>query len=76
MVVGTDTNWRRLAAAILVKAARDAQSDDPALAGPARRWLETKGISLAEWLDLPSEQVTSWLADLPILSWEQLALLL
>ena len=45
-------NWRRLLAAILAQAAVDAQSDDPAVAGPARRWLTEAGIEMIEWLEI------------------------
>lgn len=74
--MGTDANWRRLAAAVLARAALDALDDDPALAAPARRWLAAEGAAWAEWLGLPPERVTGWLVGLPALPWEQLALAL
>ena len=66
--------YRRLVAAILVRAARDAQTDDPDLAAPARRWLARSGAAWAEMLDIPPERVTAWVGQLPALSYEQLAL--
>ena len=74
--MGIEANWRRLAAAMLARAALDAQSEDPALAAPARRWLAGEGVAWAEWLGMPPERVGNWLADLPVLPWEQLALTL
>jgi len=74
--MGTDVNWRRLAAAMLARAVLDALGDDPALAAPARRWLAAEGAGWAEWLGMPPERVTGWLASLPVLPWEQLALTL
>jgi len=67
-------NWRRLAAAVLVQATLDAQEGDPKLAAPARRWLAGEGVSMAEMLDIPQEQVTAWVDNLPTLPWEQLTL--
>ncbi|RLC86469.1 MAG: hypothetical protein DRI79_09980 [Chloroflexi bacterium] len=66
--------YRRLVAAILVRAARDAQADDPDLAAPARRWLAGSGAAWAEMLDIPPERVTAWVGQLPTLFYEQLAL--
>jgi hypothetical protein len=72
--MATEANWRRLLAAILAQAAVDAQSDDPAVAGPARRWLAETGTELVEWLEISPRRVTAWVVDLPVLSWEQLVL--
>ena len=72
--MGTETNWRRLLAAILARAVIDAQSDDPAMAGPARRWLAEIGTELVEWLEIPPRRVAAWVVDLPALSWEQMVL--
>ncbi|RLC85483.1 MAG: hypothetical protein DRI79_11340 [Chloroflexi bacterium] len=66
--------YRRLVAAILVRAARDAQTDDPDLAAPARRWLARSGAAWAEMLDIPPERVTAWVGKQPALSYAQLAL--
>ena len=67
--------YRRLAAAILLRAARDAQSNDPALASEARRWLAGPGASWAELaLDIPHQQLTYWVERLPALPYEQLTL--
>ena len=68
-------NWRRLAAAILLRAALDAKAADPGLAAPARRWLGDGGaVALAEELDFDGADVTGWVERLPTLPWEQLAL--
>lgn len=72
--MGTDANWRRLAAAILARAALDALDDDPILAAPARRWLAAEGAPWAEQLDIPPERVMTWMGQLPALPWEQLTL--
>lgn len=74
--VDTSANWRRLAAAVLVRAILDALDADPALAAPARRWLATEGVVWAEWLGLSPGRLAHWLAELPALPWEQLALAL
>jgi hypothetical protein len=66
--------WRRLLAAILVRAVRDAQGDDPQLSGEARRWLASAGEDLAILLGFSTTDVESWLAQLPELSVEQLPL--
>ncbi len=71
----TEANWRRLGAAVLLRAALDAQEDgDPDLAAPARRWLRRVGAGWVEQLDIPSTRVTAWVAGLDALPWEQLAL--
>jgi len=72
---GTEAAWRRLAAAVLLRAALDAlDDDDPALAAPARRWLSGDGAQCAEELDISEERVAAWLADLVTLPWSQLTL--
>jgi len=43
----TDIPYRRLAAAIIKQAARDARASNPRLANEARAWLEVSGL---EWL--------------------------
>lgn len=58
---GDEKNWRRLAAATVLKAVQDAQDGDPL----ARQWLAEDGAALAEALDLPAEKVTTWVGDLP-----------
>jgi hypothetical protein len=74
VTMGTEVNWRRLLAAILAQAVIDAQSADPALAAPARRWLASTGIEMVQWLDISPHKVTKWMVDLPTLAWEQLVL--
>jgi hypothetical protein len=74
VTMGTEVNWRRLLAAILAQAVIDAQSADPALAAPARRWLAGTGIEMFQWLDISPGRVTTWVSDLPALAWEQLML--
>jgi len=65
---------RRLLAAILLRAARDAACEDPETAAPARRWLWDAGAHWAELLDIPSERVWRWVTDLPDLPYEQMTL--
>jgi hypothetical protein len=65
VVMGTEINWRRLLAAILAQAVIDAQSTDPAVAAPARRWLASTGIEMVQWLDISLGRVTTWVSDLP-----------
>ena len=72
--MATEANCRRFVARLLCEAVKDAQSDDPAVAGPARRWLAETGTGMAEWLDIPAHRVTDWMIDLPALSWEQMVL--
>ncbi len=66
---------QRLAAAVLLRAVRDARGSDPNLAGEARRWLTCDGLALAEALDISPEQVTTWMDGLPELAFEQLRFL-
>ncbi len=71
----SDTVPRRLLAALLLQAVRDAQeANDPALAAPARRWLASEGAAWAMWLDIPPERVQRWVAGLPALPYEQMTL--
>ena len=70
----TEANWRRLLAAILAQAVVDAQSSDPAVAAPARRWLADTGAEMILYLDISPHQVANWVVDLPPLPWQQLAL--
>jgi len=72
--VGIDANWRRLAAAMLLQAARDVEAEDPDLAAEARRWLAGEGVDLVEALGVPVGRVETWLQGLPGLPWEQLPL--
>jgi hypothetical protein len=65
--VETGANWRRLAAAVLVRAVLDALDEDSTLAAPARRWLATQGMVWAGWLGLSTERLARWLAELPAL---------
>lgn len=59
---------RRLVSAILLRACRDAQTDDPLLAYEARRWLTSEGVILAKELGLPAAKVLSWVEALPALA--------
>jgi hypothetical protein len=72
--IGTEANWRRFLAAILAQAVVDAQSTDPAVAAPARRWLSGTGTEMVQWLDISPGRVAAWVVDLPPLAWEQLVL--
>lgn len=65
---------RRLLAALLLRAARDAAGDDPETAAEARRWLVREGAVCAEWLDLDPGRVVAFLDGLEPLAWEQLTL--
>jgi hypothetical protein len=65
---------RKLVVAVLLAAVEDAQSDDPALAAEARRWLAGEGVIWAEMLDITPERVTRWVSGLHPLPYEQLAL--
>lgn len=65
---------RRLAAALLLQAVRDAAGDDPTLAAEARRWLGSAGLDLVEALDIHPERVEGWVMGLPALLYEQLTL--
>jgi hypothetical protein len=65
---------RKLVVAVLLAAVEDAQSDDPALAAEARRWLEGEGAIWAEMLDISPERVMGWVGRLPVLPYEQLTL--
>lgn len=67
-------SWRRLLAAILVRAVRDAQGEDPQISGEARRWLRGPGENFAAALGFPSSEVEAWLVQLPDLPGEQLPL--
>jgi hypothetical protein len=72
--MAVDTGHRRLLAAMLFRAASDAQSADPEVAAEARRWLSSEGAAWVTWLDIPPERLSSFLNDLPILPYEQLRL--
>ncbi len=64
---------RRLAAALLLRAMKDAQADDPELAAEARRWLIGQGVFWFELaLDIRRERLARWLDQLPTLPHEQL----
>lgn len=56
---------RRLTAALLLRAARDAVAGDPTLAAPARSWLADEGADLAGQLDIDAGRVTAWIDGLP-----------
>jgi hypothetical protein len=61
----TDGGWRRLAAAILVRAAKDAQSRD-GYAAEARYWLLSSpwAIYLMDMMELDRSLVRRWVLDL------------
>ncbi len=66
---------RRLAAALLLRAVKDAQSDDPVLAAEARRWLVNQGTFWAELaLNIPQERLAGWMERLSVLPYEQLTM--
>jgi hypothetical protein len=62
---------RRLLAALLLSAMRDATADNPRLALPARRWLVGEGAAMAGMLGLAPSKVTAWVDSLEALAWEQ-----
>ena len=55
---------RRLACAIVARAALDAKSSNPALAHPARAWLVEDGMDLAEAVGLDPDRVMAWVDGL------------
>lgn len=56
-----DEEARRLAAAIVLRAVRDAQkTTNPNRAAGARRWLKEESAALADALDIPPEHVAAW----------------
>ena len=57
---------RRLTAALLLRAARDARSGN-GYAAEARDWLADEGADLATWLDLDAGRVIRWVDALPVL---------
>lgn len=59
--------YRRLACAILVRAARDARSGN-GCASEARDWLAGEGADLAEQLDIAPSRVAAWVDDLRTLA--------
>ncbi len=67
MAAGDDgtARARRLLAALLWRATRDAESGDPFLAANGRRFLQGEGSGLAEMLDVDPERVRVWLEGLP-----------
>jgi hypothetical protein len=59
-----NSGWRRLAAAVVLQAARDALSGDSALVAPARQWLADEGAELVQELDLDPDQMMGWVESL------------
>ena len=57
LLPGPPSAYRRLAAALVLRAVLDARDEGPLLAAPARRWLLDGGLHWAEQLDIPSERV-------------------
>lgn len=70
----SDNGPRRRLAAVLIRAAKDALDANNDLATTARGWLGAVGGDLMSVLDIPPARRTSWLAALPALSAEPLAL--
>lgn len=64
---------RRLLAAVLIRAIRDALDAQGDLATEARGWLGAVGGDLMTLLDIPPERLAAWLAALPALSTAPLA---
>ena len=64
---------RRLLAAVLIRAIRDALAANSDLAAEARGWLGAVGGDLVTLLDVPPERLTAWFATLPSLPVGRLA---
>jgi len=64
---------RRLLAAVLMRAAKDALGANNDLATEARGWLGAVGSDLVMLLDIPPERLAAWLAALPSLPVARLA---
>jgi|GEM_PF-3555859 len=64
---------RRLLAAVLIRATRDALGANNDLATEARGWLGAVGGDLVTLLDIPPARLAAWLAALPALSTAPLA---
>ncbi|MBM4461322.1 MAG: hypothetical protein FJ011_26785 [Chloroflexi bacterium] len=64
---------RRLLAAVLIRAVRDALAANSDLAAEVRGWLGVVGSDLVTLLDVPPERLTTWFATLPSLPVERLA---
>jgi hypothetical protein len=64
---------RRLLAAVLIRATRDALGANGDLATEARGWLGAVGSDLVTLLDTPPAHLAAWLAALPALSTAPLA---
>ena len=62
---------RRLAAAVVLRAVRDAR-DGNGYSAEARHWLAGDGCDLASQLDIAPERVTAWVDALPMLVQETL----
>jgi hypothetical protein len=69
----SDNGPRRLLAAVLIRATRDALAAQGDLATEARGWLTMVGGDLVMLLDIPPERLAAWLATLPAPSIESLA---
>lgn len=65
---------RQVVVALLLQAIKDAESDNPAVAAEARRWLSGGGRMWAEMLDISADRVRSWVDRLDALPYEQLPL--
>jgi len=55
--------YRRLACAILIRAARDAENSSR-YSAEARRWLVREGVVLAGQLGIPAGQIRCWVNEL------------
>jgi hypothetical protein len=58
--------YHRLAAAILLKAVRDLDIQDPRVAADAAIFLSSSGLDLAEMLGIPPDRVGRWVAKVEV----------
>ncbi len=72
--VRIEDGTRRLLAAMLLQAARDAVDPHPCLAAEARHWLRWVGMDIATWLGLSRRSLVTWMKHLSPLAYEQLGL--
>ena len=68
MSEATAYHFRRLAAAIVARAVRDAKSANDSRAIEARSWLVAEAGDLLDALDIPQERLADWVAGLPVVA--------
>ena len=65
---GTSDPYTRLAAAVLLKAVGDIESQDPQVAGEAVIFMAGDGLELAEALGFNRDRVQQWIEQIPIMA--------